>query len=761
VTLLALLEGRIPEGGPALRRALTAAADSFVRGAWEVPPGACLVAVGGYGRGELAPGSDLDLVLVHEPTLEVSAEPLWYAIWDAKIGLDQSTRTVSEAVKVASEDPRALLGLLDARHVAGDEELAGRLSSEVRTLWRASAARRLADITAMVQARHARAGELAFLLEPDLKEARGGLRDATLTWAVALAQLVDAPAPGTRGATELLLDVRCALHLHALDQQRRPDDVLRLTDQAAVARRLGLADEDVLAGQVATAGREIALACSVALRRGAALAPVANRRRVRLPGRSLAERRPLAEGVVEQAGEVVLARAVDDVDAALVLRVARACAVSGLPISEFTLKRMAEVDVELPWSSEVREGFLALLGSGAALIGVVEVLDAAGIWERFVPEWPSVRSKPQRNAYHRFTVDRHLLEVVVEASALTRTVARPDLLLLAAFLHDVGKGYPGDHTDVGVQLVPGIAGRMGLPDVDIAILVTLVRHHLTLADTATRRDLDDPATSEALARSVGSHEVLMLLRALTEADSIGTGPSMWSGWKRGLLDDLTRRAAAVLGGEELPDTAALTRAVLPAVRRLQALGGVQVDRVHEDTVVCASPDAPGLLRAIAGVLALHRLDIRGVDGTVQDGLSVVVVNASPRFGTWPDWVLVREDIRRALSGELDALSAVAEREAAYPPAAALALAAPATVVWVDGASSSATVCELRAPDAPALLARALSALAECGVDLRSARCSTLGVEVVDAFYLTEADGSLIDGRTRRAQISERLLAAVS
>ena len=149
-----------------------------------------------------------------------------------------------------------------------------------------------------------------------------------------------------------------------------------------------------------------------------------------------------------------------------------------------------------------------MLGAGSATIPVWEALDQAGLVVQLIPEWERVRSKPQRNPIHRFTVDRHLVEAAVRAAALTRRVDRPDLLLVGALLHDLGKGWPGDHTESGMVVVADLAPRMGFDARDTETLVTLVRHHLLLPDTATRRDLDDPATVALVAAAVGSSELL-------------------------------------------------------------------------------------------------------------------------------------------------------------------------------------------------------------------------------------------------------------
>ncbi|HVU74187.1 MAG TPA: HD domain-containing protein, partial [Mycobacteriales bacterium] len=404
----------------------------------------------------------------------------------------------------------------------------------------------------------------------------------------------------------------------------------------------------------------------------------------------------------------------------------------------------------------VRDALLALLGAGHAAVPVIETLDAVGLWERYLPWWPRVRSKPQRNSFHRFTVDRHLLEAVAEAAPLMREVGRPDLLLMGALLHDMGKGWPGDHTDVGVTLAPPEMRRLGFSDADAADVTALVRHHLLLAETATRRDLDDPATVLLVARSVGRREVLQLLRSLTEADSIATGPAMWSDWKRGLLDQLTWRVAAVLGGEDPPPG----RVLSDEQRALLGSAEMQLVATPDGEVTVASPDQPGLLAAFAGVLTLHRQEIRGLEAYTEGTSALTIALTSPRFGSPPDWNAVRNDLRRSLAGTLDVADELAKRATAYPVSrSAELLAAAPKALWLDGVSDRASVVELRAPDAMGLLARVAFALTLSGLQVVNARCSTLGVEVVDAFYVTEADGSLVADRDRRATVAAALEAA--
>ena len=734
--------------GAPLRAALTSLYDGWLAGLLGDPgPGVALVAVGGLGRQDPTPGSDLDLVLVHDGSggITALADQVWYPVWDSGVGLDHSVRTVPEAVAVAREDLKAALGLLDARFVAGDESLARQLISATRAAWRAGAAKRLPELREAVEERARTFGEVAFLLEPDLKEARGGLRDVHALHAIATAQVADVPGATVREAYEVLLDVRGELQRRTGRAGRRVVDRLLMQEQDGIATSLGFADADLLMGAVSGAARTIAFASDTTWRRVAASAP--RRRMLGLRGPAGPVRRPLADDVVEQDSEVVLARdATPEDDPVLVLRVAEAAARAGLPIAPITLARLAESPpLPEPWPPAALDAFVGLLGAGQGVVAVFEALDQAGLLVRLLPEWESVRSKPQRNSYHRFTVDRHLVEAAAAAAGLTRRVRRPDLLLLGALLHDIGKGLPGDHTDAGMQVVAAMGPRLGLPPADVEVLVAMVQHHLLLPDVATRRDLDDPATARGVAEAVGSSEVLELLHALTEADSAATGPAAWSAWKGQLIADLVQRSQALLSGAAEPAPEPLS----PEQEALVAKGAVAL-QADGDTVTVVAPDRPGLLSTAAGVLALHRLDVRSASGFSQGPTAVTVFRVSPRFGSMPDWTQVQGDLRHALDGSLQLTEKLAAREAAYarrevPPA-------PSVVRLVDDASETATVVEVHAPDELGVLHRITAVLAFHSLDVRSAHISTLGADVVDAFYVPV----LVDPRQREALVADLL-----
>ncbi|MFF5209835.1 [protein-PII] uridylyltransferase [Streptosporangium sp. NPDC000396] len=706
--------------------------------------GVALVAVGSLGRSELAPGSDLDLVLLHDGRDDVAriADRIWYPIWDSGVGLDHSVRTVEEAATVAREDLKAVLGLIQARHVAGDPELTRAAREVVLAEWRADSRRRLGELREATDKRAEASGELAFLLEPDIKDARGGIRDVQAMQAVAAAWVASAPGPRVREAHELLLDVRHGLHLVTA----RGADRLVLQEQDAVAGALGLLDAEALMRRLAEAGRTIAHAFDATWRTVDRL----------LSGPTPRGRRPIADGVVEHAGEVVLARGANPRrDPVLVLRAAAAAAEAGLPLAPATVNTLATQSAPLPvpWPDEARDALVALLGAGRAAVPVWEELDQAGVLVQLLPDWERVRHRPQRNPVHRYTVDRHLIEAAAGAASFTREVSRPDLLLISALLHDIGKGYPGDHSATGAVVARDIGTRIGLPPADVDVLETVVRHHLLLPETATRRDLDDPVTISRVAEAVGSREVLELLAALAVADGHATGPAAWNSWKASLVADLVRRVRSVLSGTPPPPAPSLSVEQASLARH----GGGAV-RVNGGAVTVVAPDRMGLLWRAAGVLAAHRMVVRAASAASAGSTAVIEFSVVPEYGSPPDPATLEADLRLVLAGRLDIEQRLARRAQSMRPARVPV--APPRVTLVDDASNTATVVEVRAHDRPGLLWRIGRAFGDCGLDVRAARVETLGAEAVDVFYVVDRAGRPLTDEAQQAQVRDQVLAAL-
>lgn len=694
-----------------------------------------VVAVGGYGRRELAPTSDLDVLLVHDRRRDIAevADGLWYPIWDAGFRLDHSVRTVPEALDVADHDLKAALGLLDARHVAGDDQLAARLAEQAQSQWARHLKRWLALLEQGIEERHARFGPVAFVLEPDLKEGPGGLRDATVARALAVASPVVTLRPAFHEALATLLDVRVGLQR----ANERHDDRLLLECQDSVAAALGYPSADDLMRSVAAAARTIGWHLSDALR--AVRSTMAGPRGRGASGADVA----LGRGIVLRDGEIAInADAVPAADPGIVLAVAAHAAYDGFPIARATLTRLGEEAPSLdgPWTADQRDALVGLLDAGETSVQVFETLDQYDLVTRILPEWRTVRNRPQRNAFHKYTIDRHLVECSSRASRLTRRVARPDLLLVAAWLHDLGKGAPGDHVEAGIGLMDTVGTRMGFEPADVETLVHLVRHHLLLPKIATSRDLDDPATIETVAQAVGSVEALDLLHALTEADSLATGDTAWSPWKARLVQALVERVRAVLGGEKRP-----VRPPPPATDRelaARAAGDLLVEG-SDRTLVIAAPDQPRLFSRVVGVLGLTGQDVRGARArSTDDGVAISEFEFEPAFGEPPDWARFEADLRRALRGRIAIDARLGERAARYArfhrPSAA---APPETRVIVDNdASPDATFVEVRTSDGIGVLYGITRAFADLQLDIRHAKVATMGHEVVDSFYLVTEDG---------------------
>ncbi|WP_433036638.1 [protein-PII] uridylyltransferase [Actinomycetospora sp. CA-053990] len=736
-----------------------------------VGEGSALVAVGALGRRELAPHSDLDLVLVHDgrgrrgdkERISRVADALWYPLWDAGIGLDHSVRTVGEAIEVATTDLRVALGLLEVRHLAGDPDLAERLAATARQAWRAGIRNRFDDLVATTATRWERSGEVAHRIEPDLKNGHGGLRDIQLLDALSAAQLVDRPTVDVQDARRLMLDLRVELHRRA----GRARDVMQAEDAhevvAAAAGDLGVTDRFDLARALSGAARTVVFATDTALRSARSALPRRGLAALRRPP----ARRPLDDGVVEHAGEVVLARdAQVSRDPALVLRLAATAARTQLPIAAGTLHRLADAAPELrePWPRAALSELLALLGAGEGTVDVIEALDRTGLWGRLFPEWGAVRDLPPRDRSHVWTVDRHLVEVTRRAAELTTQVSRPDLLLLGALVHDIGKGRDEDHSEVGERLARHIGRRLGLWPADVDTLAAMVRHHLLLPHTASRRDPEDPATVERVVETLGADPVLLeLLHALAEADSLGTGPGVWTSWRATLMGDLVRRCRVVMSGGPVPGPSPLSDEAIALAHAVSESGRPEVSISGEGdlttiTMTVAAPDRPGLLSRAAGVLALHSLQVHTADLGEHDGVAVDAFTVSPRFGRLPEASLLREDLVRVLRGSLDLPARLEAKERDYDrPGPA---PAPSRVVWFDDEATGAVVLELRTSDRIGLLHRVAAVLEEQELDVRWARVSTLGSSVLDAFCLETAEHRGLDTERRR-KVEEVVLAAAA
>ena len=709
-----------------------------------------LAAVGGYGRGELSPGSDLDIVFLHSG--KVSSEHLksfindvLYPLWDKK-SVDHSVRTRSETREAAASDLRVATGLLDIRLIAGNADLVAAVQSDALDYWRKNTRENLAELHKSLQARHTRAGELAYLLEPDLKEARGGLRDIQALRAISLSAAIAVPLEKISWAEATLNNVRESLHIAS----GRGKDRLLFQEQDKVAHLLNYPNADAMMSDVARAARSVDYLLSYTWHslehKGKdGLGRILKRPRVAT----------VAKNVSASNREIVIDpfTSLDD-DPVVGLRAAATAAQLGLPLSLDTCTELSENlkqgkgKLSTPWPREARELLITLIGAGEAMVGIFESLDQEEIIFEWIPEWMSVRSLPQRNALHRHTVDRHMVETAVHAAKLTRKVQRPDLLLFAALFHDIGKGAQEDHCVRGVRLIEPIAQRIGFDTKEIEILKNLVLHHLLLSSTATRRDLDDPATIQSIVSLIPDVSTLELLHALSIADGEATGSAGWSDWKAALVNDLVQRVKRAMAGAEVAQQPEISDE-----QRAQAEKGQLRVTLEEHSrgyaVEVISPDKPGLLSIVAGVFNISRLDVKSAR-TKTLGKSAVmywIVTPEPHAPEISATKL-HDLITMALVDSKDVEEKLFARAAAYASIPSIPVPDPEVEIFTD-AATDATVIEVRSHDRPGLLFRIGAAITQSKIDIRSAIVTTLGAEAIDTLYVTELTGGPLSSERAR------------
>jgi [protein-PII] uridylyltransferase len=725
--------------------------------------GAALAAVGSLARRELGPRSDIDLVLLHDgkasTKINTLANDVWYPLWDARIRVDHSVRTPAECAEVAGRELSAGVGLLDLRAITGDLELVKSARTALLNSWRSNARKRLADLLASLDERLATFGDAAYLLEPDLKEARGGFRDVSMLRALAASWLTDRPHVGISEPYERLLDVRDALHLSS----GRTLDRLIFSEAEAVATRLGYREPDDLRREVSLAARRIGHAVDLTVRSARQALP---------PRRVLSfvkrERKPdyikADHGLIIHSGEVGLGPGTNPEDPLVGLRAAALAARRGLVLSPVTADNLGKQGEALPtpWPNAAREALLEMLSAGPNVMPVWEALDLAGCISRWIPSWEPIRARPQHNPIHRHTVDRHLVQTAAEAQPHLTQVDRPDILLLACLLHDLGKlpGAGAHHADRGAPIAREAVEAIGFNHSDAGLIELLVRHHLTLAALATKRDHADHATLDALVEAVqGRSDILDLLRSLTEADARAAGPAAWSPWRAQLINSLADQTQGLLVDEtarvdvaQLVDLG-LARSVQldgrPRIRVETEPGGVQL--------IIAATDRLGLFSDTAGLLASHSIQVRSAVLHTVESVAVNTWRVDKQLARdLPDTAYLIKQLSRLQAGETGILTPVQRREARAHGSGTVS---NPYVELVADASETAAVIEVRTGDRAGLLYALGRALSQIQLSIRSAHINTLAGQAIDTFYVTEVDGSAPSPKRAREAVLALTMAA--
>ncbi len=543
-----------------------------------------IVAVGGYGRGELAPYSDIDLLFLlpykRTPHTEQVVEYLLYLLWDLGLKIGQATRSVEECLRQAKADLTIRTGLLEARYLWGEQALFGDLKRRFDSdIVRGSAAQFVEAKLAERDARHQRVGDSRYQLEPNIKEGKGGLRDLhTLFWIakyiyrtddvgklVELGVLSAEESQRFDHAQSFLWTVRCHLHYLA----GRAEERLTFDLQAEIARQMGYADDANSRGVERFMKHYFLVAKDVGdlTRIFCAILEADQKRKRRLSWvRWGAGRRELGGFILDGEWLTIPAEDFFKKDPVALLRLFHVAQEHGLDIHPRALRAASQslrlVD-PLREDPEANRLFLDILTSRKDPETALRRMNEAGILGRFIPDFGRVVAQMQYDMYHHYTVDEHTLFAIgilhkIEtgvlkeehplATDLAATIVSRRALYLAVLLHDIAKGRGGDHSEIGERIALELGPRLGLSGEETETAAWLVRWHLLMSGTAFKLDIGDLKTVGDFVERVQSPERLKLLLVLTVADIRAVGPNVWNGWKAALLRELYHRAVEVMSG---------------------------------------------------------------------------------------------------------------------------------------------------------------------------------------------------------------------
>lgn len=749
----------------------------------ERAPRMALVALGGYGRGALSPHSDIDLLLLHDGSdaaaVATLSEQLLYPLWDAGFTVGHAVRTPDETVQLATDRLDAATAILDARLLSGDGGLLATASDPVMTRLRGDVEGFAELLASDARDRRERFGSTAYLLEPELKEGGGGLRDIhAFGWLQAVrgrpleddGVLRAAERDQLEAAEEFLTRVRSALHL---ESGRRTDRLLR-EQQDDIASAMGFQDEP-------------RLMASDGLMR--AIFEHARAVDVLTQDVIIGRRGPEGSAGVELS------------DAGEALALVATAAEHARPLSPGELDAVESVDSpgEMEWSGAIRDSFLRILRAGRGATDGLRVLDRTGLLVRLIPEWVDVRCRPQRDPYHRYTVDVHLLRAFDRMSRALAApdaddpvevvaaghIEEPDGALLGALLHDIGKNGEGAHVGVGDRLAATVLARMDVEGSTGELARFMVAEHLLLPDTATRRDLGDDDLILDVAARIETPERLAALYLLAKADALATGPAAWTPWRQALIRELVAKVQRVFERGEMGVEVAerLTDAIDRVRDLLHAEAPAEVERfilrmprsyflsippaqiarhfatigpdlgrhdvrtsteegsragTYELLVVAA--DRPGLLSWIAGALSLAGLSILTAQVfTTEDGVAADLFEVQGAFEPVVGeerWREFRSLLRKAIDGRVSLEHRMTEKRRHYPERSE----SPVTVAVDNDASDFFTVIEIGAPDRLGLLYDITRTLSEMELDVHLAKVATYTDRVIDAFYVRDPVG---------------------
>ncbi len=796
-----------------------------------------LVAHGGYGRRELAPYSDIDLMILHRPEISdriaVLAERLMRDIYDAGLILGYSVRTVRQSVSLACKEPQILTSLTESRHLVGNPELTEKL---LLHLQRATARRARSLLPVIDEARRAERrhyGETVFLLEPNIKRSRGGLRDIQFLRWIGFCLYGTTDLDGLylknklekgeqqilRRATEFLLRIRNEVHFHvgkAHDQLDRGEQV-RLAEKFGYQGLEGLMPVEQFMQDYFRHTRAVRYISARFLANAYRSSRVAGWLAVLFSHRVEGDFRvgPYMIAATRQGLKRIRS------DLSEVLRLAELATLYDKRITHQTWEAVRAAAANChEVTPQTTQRFLSLLSRPAQLALVLVRLHELGVLEKLIPAFSRARGMLQFNDYHKYTVDEHCLRAVRRATEFAwdkgsvgrvyAAIEQKEILHLALLIHDLGKGYVEDHSEVGKRIATETAAHLHLPKHETEMLEFLVHKHLLMSRWALWHDINDPAVVLRVAVEVGSPEVLRMLFVLTAADLAAVGPEVLNGWKVELLTQFYQRALKHLTGEDPiasdEDWANLQRQavasclgpaanayhdtveslpltylrgtppdqIADALQRLQGLDQEEViawgvyreDRgVVEFTVGAHKSIVPGIFYRLAGVLLSEGIEILSAQiNTLRDGWVL------DRFhGVDNQFEALAADVR--IEAVCARLAAALKNPAAEIPkfrriwsGATVDQAAlpgmPTRVLYDNVTSERATILQIFALDRPGLLYTIARKLHELDLSLLAAKIGTHIDQVVDVFYVVDAGGQKIQDKLRLESIREQLLATI-
>lgn len=815
---------RVKSTGFEQARQVTAGVDAMLR-AWfarwyeNARSDWCLLAVGGYGRSELCPHSDIDLLIIlngrkRPPEIETILTRLVYPLWDAGWSASYSVRTLRQTLKDAENDFFLRTALLDARFLCGSERLFMRFCDRFEQQSPRTVKRFMFDLGLHNQKRYETFGDASYILEPDLKDGRGGLRDYHgMRWlakaSMGLKDLAALEAHAVIGpldcheleaAVDFLLRIRHRLHTIA----GRKNDRLDFEYQEIIARELAFEDcSRTLAVEMFMKQFHRSTLTIKSITEAAML-------NITMRLRPQHTRRPIARGehFALDSGCVAFTKP-DDVQPLHCLQAFSQVADLGLPLHPQTrafIREHLQLIPKLRHNGEAKAAFLSILDAPFPESALVSLLET-GVLERFIPEFERIKGRIQYDVYHTFTVDMHCIHAVdilrnLEDTEASERVSDRPALLLAGLLHDIGKGHGGDHAQAGGSMAYAIARRLDLTRAQAELVRFLVANHLILSNTALRRDLTDEKVAAELALKMGDSRRLSMLYLLSIADARATGPSGWNDWKASLFHELFHKALTILEKGDLKDPKSITRLdrkweqlitqapselgakqagrlwALPqayilafdvpeiiAHLQLSALIhtphdlGIKVtDRGDRSVLTMIAQDRPGLVATLTGLLACRHIDIhRAKVFTWGDGLAVDAFEVTPPWRDYRDWDRLPLLFQRITTGELDLAQEIAAAKPLLRPRRRLKLGHAPRIAIDNATSDFFTLIEVYAEDRLGLLHDITRTMNQLGLDIHRALIANKGDLAADVFYVVNAQGEKIEDEQEREHITDELV----